>query len=296
MESITFLERLPEHIKSTVQTIHLVEHGRNPSVVLYCESNKKLFVKCANSLHVKEEALILEELDKYSFKHLKLPHLHAQTSPSEDDHSSLIITSFCDGHPIEKSEFINHQDILLSQLVELHQLEIDQLTYKPNTYEQNNILNCPSLDDEINEFFTNQNSVIQAQFTNLKSRYEKACQHLQNKSHILALNHGDLSPDNILFDNKSLTLIDWEYASIIDIRWDLAALATENNLNTYQFTQLCMDYVALFNQTEKTDKHLHTSLTVFIQDAMYWQDVYKFTCLIWSIKHKHPTLNYLIQT
>ena len=63
------------------------------------------------------------------------------------------------------------------------------------------------------------------------SKIKKAFIVLDKQPREYALGHNDLHPQNILFHNKNIKLIDWEYARYSDIYFDLVSIIIEYKLN-----------------------------------------------------------------
>ena len=87
----------------------------------------------------------------------------------------------------------------------------------------------------------------------------------------LVLIHHDLNPKNIIFNNKEIKIIDWEYVGINDIFFDLASLCVEFNLNKKQQKQLLIYYFSIYNynKNEKLQKYI---------------TLYKNLCELWFLK------------
>ncbi len=58
----------------------------------------------------------------------------------------------------------------------------------------------------------------------------------------LVLCHNDLNAKNFIFSNKSLKLIDWEFASINDLYFDLASISVEFNLGVIDEAYMLANY------------------------------------------------------
>ncbi|GAA0305748.1 hypothetical protein GCM10009128_26410 [Psychrosphaera haliotis] len=95
--------------------------------------------------------------------------------------------------------------------------------------------------------------------------------------------HGDLSQGNIYLTNdKKVGLIDWEFAAIGDVRWDLAALAVEHALSRTEFSELLEQYCQVANY----NCHL------FLSEAEYWLVYYWLVTMDWSVQNEFKTLDY----
>ncbi|MDA8621255.1 phosphotransferase [Psychrosphaera sp.] len=95
--------------------------------------------------------------------------------------------------------------------------------------------------------------------------------------------HGDLSKGNIYLTNDHrVGLIDWEFAAIGDVRWDIAAFAVEHSLSTNEFIDLLKKY----NEMAKFDAPL------FLDGAEYWLVYYWLVTMAWSEQNEFKTLDY----
>lgn len=85
------------------------------------------------------------------------------------------------------------------------------------------------------------------------------------------LTHHDLNSKNIIFNNKEIKIIDWEYVGINDIYFDLASLCVEFGLNTKQQKQVLFYYFSVFKHDK--NKKLKNFITL-----------YKNLCELWFLK------------
>jgi len=218
MESVSFLEQLPENIKSTVETVHIVEEGRNPSVIVRCKDGRAFFVKCASNTHICDEANLLTELNQRKFSHLLFPRLIAQTSALKNETDALLITSYANGKMLTKDEAIAKQQKLLTCLVELHQVD----------YKEAGL-----------DHIAKGEGYIQRQIDGWSERYQKAktwnvpsgkfvINWLKNnmpEQETICLTHNDFRFDNVVLDpddyTKVLGVLDWELATLGDPLMDL---------------------------------------------------------------------------
>lgn len=95
--------------------------------------------------------------------------------------------------------------------------------------------------------------------------------------------HGDLSQGNIYLTNdKKVGLIDWEFAAIGDVRWDLAALAVEHQLPREEFGLLLTEYSEVANYNEQ----------LFGTEVELWLVYYWLITMAWSEQNEYKTLDY----
>jgi len=84
----------------------------------------------------------------------------------------------------------------------------------------------------------------------------------------LVLTHHDLNPKNIIFSKNSIKIIDWEYAGVNDLFFDLASLCCEFNLSKKEQYLLLKIYFkkVTINRIRKLNSY---------------QIIYKNLCLLW---------------
>jgi len=107
---------------------------------------------------------------------------------------------------------------------------------------------------------TNSKKLIKASLSELKKlkKYKKQ----------LVLSHHDLNPKNIIFSKNSIKIIDWEYAGVNDLFFDLASVCCEFTLSKKQQKLLLNTY---FKKTTKKD----------IKKLKSYMIIYKNLCLLW---------------
>lgn len=110
-----------------------------------------------------------------------------------------MICDFLEGHHKEKLERENIAQVV-QVLKILHRLHIEQ----------------PVLD-------------IKKEFSVFSTELKEAFEVIDNTPKETVLCHNDLNPKNLIFLDRSLKLIDWEFAGMNDRYFDLAALSVEFN-------------------------------------------------------------------
>ncbi|SFZ97682.1 Choline kinase [hydrothermal vent metagenome] len=90
----------------------------------------------------------------------------------------------------------------------------------------------------------------------------------------IALCHNDLNPKNFIFSNKSLKLIDWEFAATNDIYFDLASVSVEYNLDLREEAYLLAFYFGIEGWNKKK------------LDA--YKVIYKALCKQWFKENTEP--------
>jgi len=119
-----------------------------------------------------------------------------------DVESGLMISEFIEGDHKNK---LSQQELkkLALLLKKLHKIKIRQ---KQNSFKNN--------------------------FSFKDKKVKKAFIVLDKQKKEYALGHNDLHPQNIIFNNRNIKLIDWEYARYSDIYFDLVSIILEYKLNS----------------------------------------------------------------
>ncbi len=132
-----------------------------------------------------------------------------------DHNNQIFISEFIEGHHKNR---INLMDIsnLAKILLKLHSIKISQKPFSIKRYfQQHNKTFNPKLKRVLLESY----------------KYKKE----------FAICHNDLNPQNIIFGG-SIKLIDFEFACVNDIYFDLASICVEFNLNTREEFALLNSY------------------------------------------------------
>jgi thiamine kinase-like enzyme len=85
-----------------------------------------------------------------------------------------------------------------------------------------------------------------------------------------ALCHNDLNPQNLLWDNKSLKCIDFEYAGRMDVYFDLACMSVEFKLSVAE--------------DQKILEYYFESESYFEEKLKAYKMVYKALCEAWFLE------------
>jgi thiamine kinase-like enzyme len=85
-----------------------------------------------------------------------------------------------------------------------------------------------------------------------------------------AVCHSDLHRMNVIEDDDSLTLLDWEYAHVSDPLWDLAGWSANNDFEAETQRQLLMNYLGTPPSSNEWTRFRLLS----------W--LYDYVCLLWS--------------
>jgi len=73
---------------------------------------------------------------------------------------------------------------------------------------------------------------------------ERVLKLLQDRDDVYVASHNDLVLGNLMFDDRRLWLIDWEYSAMASPYWDLATLCNAANLDLQQSQRLLAVYCA----------------------------------------------------
>ncbi len=155
-----------------------------------------------------------------------------------DKQSSLLIYRFMNGHHKTSLNSINLKHLATS-LKKLHSIK-----YNGDKF-------------HIKGYFKSHN---------ISKKLKNALKELKNYKKDFVLCHNDLNPKNILFTNN-IKFIDWEYGSLNDRYFDLAAICIEYNLCAKKERL----FINLYFKNQKADlKKLHT-----------FKIIYKNVCYTW---------------
>lgn len=261
----------------------IVTLGRHPSAFLIYKNEIKFIKKISISAQELEYSVLawfkkIQQSAELSFR--VPPELCLPKPDLINSRTDLLITSKLDGKPLTKTNLITHLSLINKVLVYVHNLVMEENL--PSQIAQPTTQKLPIKINDVD-------CAYQEQFIKADINIDK------NKA-VLAFIHGDLSAGNVLFNDHSkngekynglinIGLIDWEYASVRDCRWDLATLAVEFELNINEFEMLCRNY---FNQREIKD----VVESEFITVAHSWLVVYAITCLSWAKEHDQDTNRY----
>ena len=129
-----------------------------------------------------------------------------------DIDNDLMICEFLEG---EHKEILSREELkqLVKVLKKLHAVKID------------------SENMEISTLFSVQNKEVEEAFTILE-KYPNE----------MVLCHNDLNPKNILFSEKNIKFIDWEFAGLNDLYFDLASVSVEFELSVVDEAYFLANY------------------------------------------------------
>ena len=110
---------------------------------------------------------------------------------------------------------------------------------------------------------------LKSLFSVQNKEVQEAFSVLEKYPNELALCHNDLNPKNILFSNYSVKFIDWEFAGINDLYFDLAALSVEFELTVLDEAYFLANY--FLKEGWNKDK-LEAYKTIYIALCKQWFD------------------------
>ncbi|MFV0562428.1 phosphotransferase [Malaciobacter mytili] len=149
--------------------------------------------------------------------------------------------------------------LLIKSIRKLHQISI-----KKSSYNLKNLANI----------FENYRLFLKDKKTNKQIlKAKKQIKKLKKYTFWESLCHHDLNPKNIIFQRKKVIFIDWEYARLDDIFFDLASLCVEFKLSKKKQIYLLNLY---FKNLEK--EHL--------KKLALYKLIYKLLCKLWFKKEK----------
>lgn len=92
--------------------------------------------------------------------------------------------------------------------------------------------------------------------------------------------HNDLVPENIIYNNKMMYVLDWEYASMGDPFFDLAIVVEEHKLDQQSIVQLMTGYLGEAVSSRQL-KHLYHCRVLYCYLTILW----------YGVKYSESTLN-----
>lgn len=269
----SWLAALPESLKQSISGFELVHQGRADTCFLATSSGLELFAKQANIQTLATERAALELLAEHTaITAFLTPKLHAVTN-------SLLLTNKVQGNSILPSldSLVSSGDIALA-LAQLHQLDV--LDFGVDTAEF-------SLPTPANfELFLTKAGVEAQLIDQLLLRLDKELATIARIPAQLGFIHGDLTLDNWLITAEGkLVILDWEFASLRDVRWDLATICQELPLSSTQISEFVKSYQAQIPQP----------VADFELGLSAWRFIYSTVCFIWAVQEQHKVERYLTQ-
>lgn len=167
-----------------------------------------------------------------------------------DKKNGLLISNYLKGKHKNKLKS-KELKTLIKKVKKVHKLKMKSKTYDFNI--------------DLNHY---KNSLHDKKSQKLIKKLKKKLKKLRNFKKNLALCHHDLNPKNIIFSDKNIYLIDWEYAGINDIFFDLATICIEFNLDKRKKKILLKQYF-------KNLKYSH------FQKLKCYEKIYSLLCKLW---------------
>lgn len=281
------IAHLPQSLLDGLVAVEAVFVGTHNTLKCYYKNGQVWYLKTArtklSSDSLQYEAEITQHLNAQSFQHLDVPQIAWR-----DNKGMSLATKEVTGQLMTTELLLSILPVFISTLIEVHTATREQVNLATWRIEQ--------LKQTIDSILATKNDewLLRQRFHTIESQMKS------NKSAAgcpMGLVHGDLNQGNILVntDTKSVALLDWECAQYTDVRWDLASVIVEFELNDVQTQTLLLNYVQKFNLMANFDKEgiLKIEPNAFVQGAQHWIDFYRLTCLCWALKHNHPLRLYL---
>ena len=261
-----WVTRLPKALQSQVKTLTPICEGRADSCFIQFKNNKPCFVKFANEQQIMKEKQILFHLSQ----HKQLQNVAPKLIDHKQD-KQLLMTKKVIGTSPTKAQVLSIDNGITPVLARLHQHAImpSELNFEP-----------PNADAFLNVL--TQSNISQSDITLLVKKLNNAYQRISDLTQYSALNHGDLTAFNILHNTNLWTFVDWEYACVVDVRWDIATLSIEFDLTETEDKQLIQTYL----------KHGFINDDNFYIGFTHWRFVYLVTCFIWAVEQNTDVEKY----
>lgn len=276
------VRHLPQALLDQIVRLDAVFVGTHNTLKCYFDNGQVWYLKTARtklaSDSLQYEADITQHLNSQPHQHLSVPKVTWR-----DNKGMSLATEEIVGALMSRELLLTMLPLVVDALIEAHTTKLEQVS--PATW------TITQLKQEIDSVLTTRNDQWQ-----LKQKFEAIKCLMDNNENITGcfkgLVHGDLNLGNILMtpDHTKVGLLDWECAQYTDVRWDLASIIVEFELNELQTQKLLLSYVQQFNLTAIFDKSGSNELAPneFVQGAQHWIEFYRLTCLCWALKHNHP--------
>lgn len=261
-----WLTHLPKSIVQHIVHIEEIGAGRASSAFIQLVSGLEYFAKHSKANLIQKEKLVLSELAQQSACKLKFPQLY----PFETS-ANVLITEKLTGQTPTKTQVLQQQTQLIEALAELHQLEFEQAELDFIVPDRS------KLDIALKE-----SELLDWQRVQIQNMYVECESKLTAITSYAAINHGDLTPLNILLDESHWQLIDWEYACKTDVRWDLATLVIEFGLTKAEANMFAKEY----------QRYRQINDFEFVIGFECWQYFYLVTCLVWAVDNQTDISKY----
>ena len=266
----SWLAVLPESLIDSISAFQTIQKGRAQTCFFTLHNGVELFAKQNDSDVINREINALSFLAQYQ----PLPSFFYPELFNTD--GNCLLTVKLEGLPlIDNLSLAIEEQGLVTALAQLHSINVCNFTDSSPKFEYPSI---SSLRIAFEKFG------VQVDIREkLLNRLKAVSVELQEITECLGFNHGDLTADNVLFHEGKSVFLDWEFASIRDVRWDLATVCEEFDLTSAQATQFVKDYIGLRAELGSD----------FIQGVEYWRFIYLATCFIWSVEQAYKSEEYL---
>jgi len=264
-----WLEVLPSNLTASVTALTEVDSGRAKSCFLTLSNGTQLFAKKISGFELEIEEKLLTCLVKTKQPiDFVFPSIY-------DSNDKLLLTYKVDCKPVSASILDDSFYKTLAQaLSQLHSVKEFKYVLQQDRFK------LPNLDS----FFAalEQVNCEQSQIETLQKQLSRSLEVLSQSKKYKGLVHGDLVPENIHTQEGKLVLLDWEYATIRDVRWDLASVIEEFAMSESQINIFISEYL-----TRHQIKDLE-----FEQGLKHWRFLYLAVCFIWAVEEKQDNASY----
>lgn len=164
-----------------------------------------------------------------------------------DEKSGVKITKFIKNTTTLKQNTIaNHFNLIAPMLKEIHKSNM-VFNNNFNPFEEMNRY-LLLIEDSKLDLFKEFKFALEL-FFNLEQKLKYINQKIYKKDNVLVPTHGDLVPENILFCDGRIYIIDWEYSGLNDPCWDIASLFVE--MGDYANKDLEDKFLKLYGLNDK---------------------------------------------
>lgn len=263
------LTSLSERLREQISEIKPTAHGRGKTYQCLLKNGDIAYLKIEIDQSV--ERLALEKLKQLAIEPKVSPEIleHCEAS------NSILLSAMPGVHP-NKTALVQDLSIFCQRLTQVHRTL--------------SISNLDVLD--ISTLLRNLNFKGAEKYADLALK-ELLSYPFSNRD--ITVLHGDLNATNILMSDQNWHFIDWEFCTQGDVRWDLAAVCVEFELNQNETAALLSTYrnsQNVFFEKQRVDNTKCEMHTIKKDDFEMWKKAYALVCLGWSLEHDQPVDKY----
>lgn len=263
------LTSLSERFREQISEIKPTAHGRGKTYQCLLKNGDIAYLKTEIDQSV--ERLALEKLKQLAIEPKVSPEILEYCEAS----NSILLSAMPGAHP-NKTALVQNLSTFCQRLNQVHRtLSISNL----------GVLDVSALLRNLN--FEGAEKYTESTLKKLLSYPFSNCD--------TSVLHGDLNATNILMSGQNWHFIDWEFCTQGDVRWDLAAVCVEFELNQNETAVLLAAYrnsQNVFFEKQSVENAKCEIHRIKNDDFEMWKKAYALICLGWSLEHDQPVDKY----